>query len=211
MIPDPFRITVLISGSGTTLKNLIEKKSAGQLNVEMVQVISNNPQAGGLGFANESNIPTAIVDHRTYRDVPQFSQKIFDLCRDKKTNLVVMAGFLRRVEIPVDFVNRVINIHPSLIPAFCGYGHYGSHVHKAVIEYGCKISGCTVHYVDNEYDHGPIIAQCPVPVCFDDIPEKLAARVFEQECRVYPEMINSIALRRLRVVGRTVVFDDDGI
>ena len=115
-----------------------------------------------------------------------------------------MGGFLRRVAIPADFVNRVINIHPSLIPAFCGKGHYGSRVHQAVIDYGCKISGCTAHFVDDDYDHGPIIAQRTVPVFADDTSDELAKRVFEQECEIYPDVINWIADGAVSVSGRTV-------
>jgi folate-dependent phosphoribosylglycinamide formyltransferase PurN len=115
-----------------------------------------------------------------------------------------MAGFLKHVPIPPDFENRVTNIHPALIPAFCGHGFYGRRVHEAVLQYGAKISGCTVHFVDNDYDHGPIILQRTVPVRGDDTPESLAARVFEQECIAYPEAINLIAAGRLRVEGRLV-------
>jgi phosphoribosylglycinamide formyltransferase-1 len=190
---NPIRISVLISGGGTTLLNLLEKKSAGQLNANVVKVISNNPQAAGLKFANSESIETAIVSHREHRELVKFSELIFDECRAVQTDLVVMGGFLRRVAIPADFVNRVINIHPSLIPAFCGKGHYGSRVHQAVIDYGCKISGCTAHFVDDDYDHGPIIAQRTVPVFADDTSDELAKRVFEQECEIYPDVINWIA------------------
>jgi phosphoribosylglycinamide formyltransferase-1 len=201
---NPIRISVLISGGGTTLLNLLEKKSAGQLNANVVKVISNNPQAAGLKFANSESIETAIVSHREHRELVKFSELIFDECRAVQTDLVVMGGFLRRVAIPADFVNRVINIHPSLIPAFCGKGHYGSRVHQAVIDYGCKISGCTAHFVDDDYDHGPIIAQRTVPVFADDTSDELAKRVFEQECEIYPDVINWIADGAVSVSGRTV-------
>ncbi len=190
---EPFRISVLISGGGTTLKNLIDVRSKGALTAEIAQVISNNPDAGGLQFAKAANLKTAVFDHRQFDELSAFSETIFAQCRAGQTDLVVMAGFLRRVMIPADFVNRVINIHPSLIPAFCGKGHYGHRVHQAVIEYGCKVSGCTVHFVDDHYDHGPIIAQRTVPVFSDDSPATLASRVFAQECQIYPEVVNWIA------------------
>ena len=115
-----------------------------------------------------------------------------------------MAGFLKRVTIAEDFANRVTNIHPGLIPAFCGHGFYGHHVHQAVIDYGAKLSGCTVHFADNQYDHGPVILQRAVPVLDDDTADTLAARVFEAECEAYPEAIQLIAQGRVRVEGRKV-------
>ena len=122
-------------------------------------------------------------------DRRSFSETIFDLCRKADVDLVTLAGFLCHLEIPDDFAGRVMNIHPALIPAFCGKGMYGEKVHAAVLERGCKVSGCTVHFADNEYDHGPIILQRAVPVLDDDTPDTLAARVFEQECEAYPEAI----------------------
>ena len=115
-----------------------------------------------------------------------------------------MGGFLKHVLIPDDFMGRVMNIHPSLIPAFCGHGFYGRRVHQAVLDYGVKVSGCTVHFVDNQYDHGPIILQHVVPVLDDDTPEALAARVFVEECSAYPEAIQRFAQGRLQLVGRRV-------
>ena len=116
----------------------------------------------------------------------------------------MLAGFLARIDIPDDFVNRVMNIHPALIPAFCGQGMHGRHVHSAVLQRGCTVSGCTVHFCDNEYDHGPIILQQCVPVADDDTPQTLAARVFEAECAAYPEAIRRYAAGRLRIEGNRV-------
>ncbi len=110
-----------------------------------------------------------------------------------------MAGFLKFVQVPSDFDHRVTNIHPALIPAFCGAGFYGQRVHEAVLESGAKISGCTVHFVDNQYDHGPIILQRNVPVLDDDTPQALAARVFAAECEAYPEALRLIGLGKVRV------------
>lgn len=200
----PFSIAVLISGAGTTLKNLIEKVQSGQLPVSIALVISSNPQAGGLQHAAAANIPALVVDWNAYRDPQPFSQEIFDHCRRTGVNLVVMGGFLKRLVIPNDFENKVVNIHPALIPAFCGQGFYGLRVHQAVLEYGAKITGCTVHFADNIYDHGPIILQKTVPVLEDDTPETLAARVFTAECEAYPEAIRLIAEGRVRVEGRKV-------
>jgi len=199
-----FRIAVLISGGGTTLRNLIEKVKAGELPVSIVLVISSNPQAGGLQYALEAGIPAIVVDWNQYRDPNSFSEVIFKHCREARVNLVVMGGFLKKLVIPNDYENRVVNIHPALIPAFCGQGFYGHRVHEAVLEYGAKISGCTVHFADNLYDHGPIILQRTVPVMDDDTPETLAKRVFAEECKAYPEAIRLIAEGRVQVDGRKV-------
>ena len=200
----PFTISVMISGGGTTLKNLIDCYDRSELDAQITQVISNKPTAGGLQYAADAGIDCEIVDHRDYDDVESFSEAIFDAARLAKVDLVVMGGFLRRVSIPEDFVNRVINIHPSLIPAFCGKGNYGRRVHQAVVDYGCKVSGCTVHFVDDQYDHGPIIDQSTVKVTAEDSAESLAARVFEAECELYPQVINAIAAGKVRMSGRRV-------
>ncbi|MGA2259311.1 MAG: phosphoribosylglycinamide formyltransferase [Thermoguttaceae bacterium] len=203
-VDQPFRIAVLISGSGTTLKNLIEKIAAGRLHVQIALVISSGPDARGLQFARDAGIPTAVVPPSCFVSQEEFSQAILDHCRAVQVDLVVMAGFLKRVTIAEDFANRVTNIHPGLVPAFCGRGFYGHHVHQAVIDYGAKLSGCTIHYADNQYDHGPVILQRAVPVLDDDTADTLAARVFEAECEAYPEAIQLIAQHRIRVEGRKV-------
>ena len=199
----PLPIAVLISGGGTTLRNLIFLKDRGELPVEIRLVISSNLAAKGLEFAKAANIPTLVAEKKS-KSSEDYSADIFEPCRQAGVELVVMGGFLKHVAIPPDFENRVINIHPALIPAFCGKGLYGHHVHEAVLEYGAKISGCTVHFVDNHYDHGPIILQRVVPVLDDDRPDALAARVFEAECQALPEAIRLIASGRAAVRGRRV-------
>lgn len=203
-MPSTFKISVLVSGGGTTLRNLIDRQQVGTLDANIVQVISNNPDAGGLEFAKSAGIETTVVNHRDFDSVDAFSQAMFAEIRKASPDLVVMGGFLRKVLIPEDFQNRVINIHPSLIPAFCGKGMYGSKVHAAAIEYGCKLSGCTVHFVDDDYDHGPIIAQATVPVLPDDSVKDLAARVFETECELLPQVINLLASGSVKMAGRIV-------
>jgi phosphoribosylglycinamide formyltransferase-1 len=200
----PFRIAVLISGGGTTLRNLIERIAAGLVDVEIVLVVSSSPTAGGLAHAQSGGIPTVVADRRQYASQDEFSKTIFDHCRSAGADAVVLAGFLKQITIPEDFTNRVVNIHPALIPAFCGKGFYGHHVHQAVLDYGVKISGCTVHFADNQYDHGPVIVQKAVPVSDDDTPETLAARVFAAECEAYPEALRLIAAGRVKVEGRRV-------
>ena len=204
MPTDKFKIAVLISGGGTTLKNLIDLRSRDELDCDIELVVSSSPTAGGLEFAQSNDIVSRVVVRNDFENTVSFSKAIFDQCRALEIDLVVMGGFLKRVQIPDDFVNRVINIHPSLIPSFCGKGNYGINVHTNVIAYGAKISGCTVHFVDDQYDHGPIIAQVTVPVLDSDDPKTLAARVFEAECKIYPEIINAIANGRVTVSDRLV-------
>lgn len=196
-------MAVLISGGGTTFANLLQKIAAGSLNAEIVQVISSNPAAGGLKYCADK-IPGAVIERRLFATSAEYGAAIFDVCRQRNAELVAMAGFLKFAPVPDDFVNRVVNIHPALIPAFCGAGFYGRRVHEAVLDYGAKVSGCTVHFVDNQYDHGPIILQRVVPVAEDDTPETLAARVFAAECEAYPEAIRLFAAGRLAVEGRRV-------
>ena len=198
------RLAVLLSGNGTTLQNLIDRIADGRLDARIVQVISNVPDAFGLERARRAGLPTAVIDRRQAGSREEFSRRIFDLCRQADAQLVVMAGFLQLITVPDDFKNRVLNIHPALIPAFCGKGYYGHRVHEAVLEYGAKISGCTVHFADNEYDHGAIILQRAVPVLDGDTPDTLAARVFEQECEAYPVAIRLFGEGRLRLEGRRV-------
>jgi len=202
----PLRLGVLISGGGTTLKNLIDKSAAGQLSAEISLVISSNSQARGLEFARGAGVDHQLLDAKenSFPSTQAYSDALFEICRAKGVDLVLMAGFLKHLLIPDDFQLRVMNIHPSLIPAFCGQGYYGQRVHAAALAKGVKLSGCTVHFVDNEYDHGPIILQRAVPVADDDTPESLAARVFEQECEAYPEAIRLFAAGRLQVAHSRV-------
>ncbi len=203
----PLNIAVLISGGGTTLRNLIQKIDAGQLDVQIKLVVSSSPNARGIEFATAAEIPSVVVERKKFDSVESFSRVIFDRCRQAGADLIVLGGFLKQVGIPGDYVNRVVNIHPALIPSFCGKGFYGHYVHEAVLDFGAKVSGCTVHFVDNEYDHGPILLQRAVPVMDDDTPDTLAARVFETECEAYPDALQLIAAGRVRLQGRRVRID----
>jgi formyltetrahydrofolate-dependent phosphoribosylglycinamide formyltransferase len=200
----PLRIAVLLSGNGTTLQNLLDRSADGRLPVRVVLVVSNRWDAYGLQRAELAGIPTAVIPRKECASAEEFGQRIFDRCRHAQADLVCLAGFLQFLPIPDDFRGRVLNIHPALIPAFCGKGYYGQHVHEAALAYGVKVSGCTVHFADNEYDHGPIVLQRTVPVLDDDTPETLAGRVFEQECEAYPEAIRLFGEGRLRIDGRRV-------
>jgi len=188
-----FPIAVLISGGGTTLKNLIDRKAQNTLPVDFRLVVSSNPKAKGLDYAQESSIPTRVIRKKDFVDGQAHSDAMFEAIRESGAKLVVMGGYLEHLLIPSDFEKRVINIHPSLIPAFCGKGMYGLYVHQAAIEFGVKVSGCTVHFVDNQYDHGPILLQRTCEVLDGDTPETLQRRVFELERDALPDAINKIA------------------
>lgn len=198
------RIAVLISGTGRTLSNLIHRISAGELSAEIALMIASTPTAKGIQHAEKENIPIRIIEKQHYASRELFSEAVFEACREAKVDYVIMGGYVLLLVIPPDFQNRVLNIHPSLIPAFSGQGYYGNHVHQAVLKYGAKLSGCTVHFVDNEYDHGPIILQKTVPVLESDTADKLNDRVFEQECVAYPEAIQLLAEDRISIDGRLV-------
>jgi formyltetrahydrofolate-dependent phosphoribosylglycinamide formyltransferase len=184
----PLRLAILLSGSGRTLENLLEWIAAGRLAATVDVVIASRRDVRGVEVARRAGVTTHVLPQGA-ATTAAWSAEIFAACRAAKADLVVMAGFLKLVEIPPDFAGRVINIHPALLPAFGGQGFHGMHVHRAVLERGCTVSGCTVHLVDNEYDHGRILLQKTVPVLPDDTPESLAARVFAVECLALPEAI----------------------
>jgi phosphoribosylglycinamide formyltransferase 1 len=183
----PIRLAILLSGGGTTLQNLIDRIADGRLDAQIVQVVSNNASAFGVERARNANLPVAVVDRKQFDSVEAFSEAVFQHCRT--ADVVCLAGFLQLLKIPSDFAGRVLNIHPALLPAFGGKGMYGHHVHEAVLKAGVVESGCTIHLVDDQYDHGKIVVQKRVSVLPGDTPDSLAARVFEVECEAYPEAI----------------------
>jgi phosphoribosylglycinamide formyltransferase 1 len=187
-------IAVFLSGGGRTLENLLRQQSSGHLPTNIRLVISSSSQVRGVAISKAAGIDTRVVLKSKFGSPTSYSDAMFGPCREVGAQLVVMAGFLKHVLIPQDFTGRVINIHPSLIPAFAGEGMYGMNVHEAAIRRGVQFSGCTVHYVDNDYDHGPIILQriCPVPPAFTA--EQLADAVFELECEALPEAIRRVVV-----------------
>ncbi|MCY2935068.1 MAG: phosphoribosylglycinamide formyltransferase [Planctomycetota bacterium] len=198
----PIRLAVCISGGGTTLANLLEKIDQGLLTgFEISIVISDRSDAKGLEIATSRGIPTAVVNRMDL----QMSALIFQKIRSVKADMVVLGGFLSLLFVPDDYQHRVLNIHPSLIPAFCGRGYFGKAVHKAAIDAGVKFSGCTVHFADRSYDTGPIIIQKVVDVLDDDTPDSLAKRVFQAECEALPEAIRIVASGNLEQHGRRMV------
>lgn len=187
--PRPLRLAVLLSGSGRTLDNLLDRIRDGRLAATVQVVISSREDVRGVRIAEAAGLPVRVVSPQEL-SIAAFSDRIFGACAASGADLVVMAGFLHLVAVPPSFAGRVINIHPSLLPAFGGKGFHGLHVHRAVLARGCTVSGCTVHLVDDEYDHGRILLQKTVPVLSDDTPESLAARVFAAECEALPQAID---------------------
>lgn len=202
----PLSLAVLISGGGRTMQNLADHIAghSGQrpLNAKMDLVISSGPEAAGLEKAARIGVPVHVVERTKHPDAETFSDAVFELVRRADVDLICFAGWLHLLRIPPGYAGRVINIHPALLPNFGGTGMYGKRVHQAVLDAGCKVSGCTVHFADQTYDTGPIIVQRCCPVLEDDTPATLAARVFELECIAYPQAIDLIGAGRVRIEGR---------
>lgn len=204
----PARLGVLISGGGTTLDNLAKRIERGQLFATIETVVVSRDRVRGIEVAANHALSTKVIARKPYADeVGKFSEAVFDAVRAADADLVCLAGFLCLLKIPEEFVNRVLNIHPSLLPKFGGPGMYGNKVHEAVIAAGERESGCTVHLADDRYDTGPILLQRSCPVLPDDTPGELAARVAEQERDAYPEVISAWIEGRVRVVGERATID----
>jgi formyltetrahydrofolate-dependent phosphoribosylglycinamide formyltransferase len=204
-MPDSLlKLAVLVSGSGTTLQNLIDEIAAGRLNAKIAIVVASRAGLVGTDRAVKAGIPNVVVSRKDFTSVTDFSREVFHHIDAASADLVCLAGWLCLLDLPERYAHRAINIHPALLPSFGGKGMYGAKVHEAVINHGCKISGCTVHFLDNAYDTGPIIVQRTCPVLDDDTPAALAHRVFEEEKIAYPEAIRLFQAGRLRVEGRRV-------
>ena len=202
----PTRIGMLVSGGGSNMQAVMDAISAGEIDGRIVLVVSDQPGAYALDRARAAGVDTAVIKPSAYPSRVEFSQALADCLRAAGVELVVMAGFMRVVtrELTGAFAGRLINIHPALIPSFCGPGFYGHHVHEAVLAYGVKVSGCTVHFVEEDVDAGPIIVQRAVPVLEGDTPETLAARVLVEEHRALPEAVRLFCAGRLKIEGRVV-------
>jgi phosphoribosylglycinamide formyltransferase 1 len=202
--PMPIRLTILACGSGTTLQNLIDLIARGELDATIGLVVGSRDGLGVEARARSAGIRYEVVAKKDFASTDAFSQHIFALCDEVKTDLVCCAGWLALLSIPERYRHRVINVHPALLPSFGGKGMWGHHVHAAVLEHGCKISGCTVHFLDHSYDTGPIILQRVCEVRDDDTPATLAARVQAEERIAFPEAIRLIATGRVTVNDRRV-------
>lgn len=183
------RVAVLVSGTGRHLENFAGLARSGELDIEVGLVISNKTGVRALEHAARFELDALVLDPSRELDDATFGREAFAAIEAAGCELVLLAGFLRKLDVPESWAGRVLNIHPSLLPAFGGKGYYGSRVHRAVIERGCWVTGCTVHYVDDEYDHGPILLQHSCEVARDDTVESLATRVFAEELEAYPEAL----------------------
>jgi phosphoribosylglycinamide formyltransferase-1 len=200
----PVPIGVLISGSGTNLQAIIDAIAAKKLDANIAVVLSNKADAYGLARAQNHGIRTEVLDHKAFASREAYDQAVVDLLRGRGVELVVLAGFMRLLS-PVfikAYSNRIMNIHPALLPSFPGL-----HVQKKALDHGVRFTGCTVHFVNEDCDEGPIIIQAVVPVFPDESEEQLAARILKQEHRIYPRAIQLYAEGRLHVVGRRVLVD----
>ena len=172
------------------------------MNAAVPLVVSSRPDCKGVQRAIDAGLDCVSICRRDFAGIREFSDAVFSALRTKQIDLVTLAGYLSLLHIPDDFRHRVLNIHPALIPAFSGKGMYGHHVHEAVVARGAKVTGCTVHFADNEYDHGPIVLQSSVEIPEDATAEDVADLVFEREKVAYPEAIRRVTSGQLQVDGR---------
>ncbi|MCE5273257.1 phosphoribosylglycinamide formyltransferase [bacterium] len=208
------RVAVMASGGGSNLQQLLDRfplREGSTASAEVCLVVADRPGIGALERAARAAVPTAVAPPREFTSPESFGQRLLELFREHAVELIVLAGYLKMVpaNVVAAYSNRMLNIHPALLPAFGGRGMFGRHVHQAVLEAGVKLSGCTVHFVNEQYDRGPIIAQRAVPVYHTDTVETLAARVLVQEHRVLPEAVDLVARGRARVSGAVVEVDGE--
>jgi len=202
----PIKITVFASGRGSNFKAILDNIKNKILAGQIVCVISNRQSSGTLETAREEKIPAFHITDRQFATAEEYEDSLLKILKDHKTELVVLAGYMKLVPACIirAFKNRILNIHPALLPSFGGQGMYGHHVHEAVLKYGCKISGATVHLIDEEYDTGPPVIQVCVPVLEDDTPDSLAERVLKIEHKIYSQAIQLFAENRVVIEGRQV-------
>lgn len=204
------RIAVFASGRGSNFRSIVKSINRGDLDAEIAFVLSNNPDPGAFEFAREENIKTIHLTSRSFSSQDEFDDKLLGVLKEHDVNLIVLAGYMKKLSprIVKAYRNRIVNIHPALLPSFGGKGLYGLKVHESVLNYGCKVTGVTVHIVDEGYDTGPIVYQQPVEVKDDDDPETLAARVLKVEHLVYPKVLRLFAENRVKVKGRKVYIEN---
>lgn len=195
------KLGVLVSGGGSNLQSIIDNIEAGSLSAKVCVVIANEPDAFGMTRASNHGIPAVLINHRDYENRGAFDAKLVEVLKDYDVDLVVLAGFMRIITRTLldAFPNRIINIHPALLPSFPG-----THVWQDQIDYGVKFAGCTVHFVDEGMDSGPIIIQAVVPVMDDDDADSLSSRILKQEHRIYSRAIQLFSEGRLKIEGRRV-------
>ncbi len=204
------RIAVLASGRGSNLRAIVDAIHAGIIsNAQASLVLSNNSASGALEFARQQGIPAKHCSRFQFNSEVEFATAMMQTLREHNINFIVLAGYMKKLDPTIisTFKNRIINIHPALLPAYGGKGMYGMHVHEAVIANRDSVSGATVHFVDEEYDRGPVVMQQQVDVSPNDTPEKLAEKVLKIEHALYPKAINLFAQGKVRVNGQKVVIE----
>lgn len=199
-------IAVFASGRGSNFQAILNAIDDGRLPAVVTLLVSNNSNAGAMELARSRNIPAIHLNQKQYSSAQLYEEQLLQLLTRYKVELIALAGYMKRIPtVVIDrFRNRILNVHPALLPAFGGAGMYGIHVHEAVLASGAKVTGVTVHVVDEEYDKGPIVMQKCVDVLDDDTPESLAARVLPLEHELYPRAIAAFANKRVRIEGRKV-------
>ncbi len=207
------RLAILLSGSGTTFQYIQDRIEEGGISAETAVVVSSRAEAFGLERARKHDIPAFVVPRKEYNEkfgdsaLEDFNRTLLEKIEPYNVDLVVLAGFMSLLtpEFIDRYRGRIMNTHPALIPMFCGDQLYGDRVHRAVVEYGVKVSGCTIHFVDEQYDHGPVIIQKTVPVTYKDTYKDVAAKVQAEEKPAYCEAIQLFAEGRLKIKGRIVI------
>lgn len=204
-------IAVLVSGGGTNLQALIDAEKRGEIvNGKITCVISSKPGVYALERAEKNGIPTVVIARSDYKDIASYTAAVTKELQDRKADLVVYAGFMTILDSQIvkAFPGKMMNVHPALIPSFCGKGFYGLHVHEAVLDSGVKLTGATVHFVTEECDGGPIIMQKAVPVLKADTPEVLQKRVMEEcEWKILPESVSLFCQGRIKIIGNKTEID----
>lgn len=199
---------VLVSGQskGTNFQAILDAIARGELNAKAALLVATNELHGAVARARDAHVNTLILPPDSCESAEDWEHRVSDSLYQAGVSVVVLAGYMRRIShvLLEAFPSRIMNVHPALLPAFGGQGMYGMRVHRAVLEHGCKVSGCTVHLVNEHYDMGPIIAQACVPVEDDDTPETLAARVQAQEHRLYPQCLEALLHDKIKIDGRRV-------
>lgn len=196
-----FNLGIMASHAGTNFQSILDRCLTGEIPANVAAVVSNNSRSGAFDRAKHHGIPTGHFSGTTHPDPNALDRTITQFFSDHDIDLVVLAGYMKKLgrQLIATFPNRIINVHPSLLPAFGGQGMYGRRVHEAVLESGCSVTGVTVHLVDGEYDHGKVLSQVVVPVCKGDSPDSLGDRVLKFEHRLYPSVIRRIAEGRIRI------------
>ena len=202
-------LCVLASGRGSNLKSIIDSYKKGKIISKVVLVISNNSNSNALNIARSNQIPAYHLSQKQFSTEQEYVKAFLDLLEKHKVDMIILAGYMKLLpaEIVRTFQNKILNIHPALLPSFCGQGMYGMKVHEAVISYGAKVSGASVHIVDEIYDNGPVVIQRTVKVADEDTPETLQKKVLKIEHKLSPEAIKLFETKKPTLVGRRVVFN----